>query len=119
MSLITESYNHLRHLKIARPYFQDIKKIDDALINFSQEYAQQVASEIVFKYKRELQQISEAYNQHEVKVGKAEDVYKDYKPKDYIENLNYLRNCVIVIASVRLGFEKDIPTYINKLENEL
>lgn len=112
-------YNRIMHLRSAEHFLNDIFLINDTIINFEFNNAEQVISYIAIKYKKDLNQLGRlmtgvmVFKPHELPPKSEADLEHD---------LYYLRDCVIIFAAVHTGVENtlhDAVVKINRAREEM
>ena len=113
MENIIDNYlQRIIHLRSAMPYVQDIEIIESALNEYDDEEAKQVVSYIALKYRKDIDTIGKMLTgvmvMSQAKAGKKSE-------DDTVDDLLYLRDCVIVIGAVHTGVENTIHSAIVKI----
>lgn len=111
--MINTYYNRLKHLRIAQPYVNDISMLQRAYSIADKTSAISLVSYISVKYEDDLQKIAFYISARPVARGNLDELYIDYTPDDFYEDLDYLSKCIVVIALVRL---KMVPSLESILE---
>jgi len=116
MNLIENYYNSIKHFRGSLHYLKEIEEIEDAIIFYEQETAQNVIMFYADKYKTYLNKIGKLLT--DVYVYKDITIYNTKTDEDLINDLHYLIDSIIIIATVNLGLEKSLNEIIVKLKNE-
>ena len=105
-------YRRIMHLRSAEHFLNDIFLINDTIINFEFNNAEQVISYIAIKYKKDLNQLGRlmtgvmVFKPHELPPKSEADLEHD---------LYYLRDCLIIFAAVHTGVENTLHSAVVKI----
>lgn len=113
--MIQQYYNRLKHLKIAQSYVKDITNLLNLLDNYHRREAVNLVSRLTLKYEHGINKIGLYSDARSVEKGNVEDLYKDYSDENLVDDIEYLIECIIIIAVVNLKIEPSIETVIEKL----
>ncbi len=116
MNIIDRYLKQIVHLKSATKYVNDIVIIEESLVNFSYEDAEDTISYIAIKYRKDLNTIGRMLTG--VMVLSPKEV-GEKTPEEVYDDLLYLRDCVIVFAAVHCGLEKTIKDVVIKINNQI
>lgn len=117
--LLENYYKRMVHLRIAQPLINDITTLDNLVTNFNRVALIYALSFVSLKYEKELQQIGFCYSGRAIIKGHECDIYSTKTNYDLIDDANYFIDCLILIGAVRFGMEKDIPSALNRLNQEV
>ena len=100
---IENIYNTISTLKVCAPHLRYIDVIDMVLQGGTREQAEGLISEIVEVYNKELKEIGYIANRPVTQKQPAQDYYNMASDDDVIQDLLYLRACIVAIAGKRVG----------------
>ena len=101
-------YKKFCHLRIAQPIISDINSIDKVLYDFHSKTAINLISRLTLKYENDLNKIAFYLSGRPVVKGEMNILYKEHTIENLEDDLYYLKDCLIVIGSVRFGVVKSI-----------
>lgn len=113
--IINGYYNILSHLRVAQPFLQDIELIDSVLNNFDYDEATRVISHVATRHQTDFNTIGKhltgimVFNEDELPPKTSADLIND---------LHYVKDCVIISAAVHCGLENTIHSAIVKINRE-
>ena len=113
--MITHYYNRIKHLRIAQPLIKDINNLNALYSNYNRNLAISTISRITLKYESDLQQIGLYLSGRPVIHGDADNLYSDYSKENFLDDIDYLINCLCIIGAVKYGVEKSLENAINKV----
>lgn len=116
--MIEQYFNQIKHLRIAQKYVKDIENLLYLIDNYNHQQAINLVSQLTTKYEQGINKIGVYFNARTVIKGEVNELYKDYSSDDMLDDIDYLITCIVIIAVVKLGFEPDIESVINKLNYE-
>jgi len=108
-------YNFFKNLRVTQDATADIDFINSELIGFERESAVLVCSELALKYELCINRIGNLISG--LTVIKDMALYKQKTDKDIFTDLEYVRNCIVVYATVKSGLEPDYLTCIRKISH--
>ena len=113
--MILQYYKRFKHLRIAQSYVKDIEILLYLLDNYNHYEAINTVSHLTTKYEDGINKIGAYFNARTVVKGEINELYQDHTSSDMIDDIEYLINCIIIIAVVNLKIEPNIETVIKKL----
>ena len=99
--MINTYYQRLKHLRMAQPYISDINLLKSSYSCPDKISAISLISYISVKYESDLQKIAFYVSARPVTRGNLNELYTDYTPEDYYDDIDYLTKCIVIIALVR------------------
>lgn len=116
--MILEKYfNRIRHLRMAKPYLDDINKLFNLLDNYNHRQAIVTVSKLTTKYEDGINKIGFLMSGRPVVKGQINTLYAEHTEDDMVADIEYIIDCIIIIAAVRFGVVKSYETAINELLN--
>lgn len=113
--MIENYYNRLKHLRIAQSYIKDVDTLLNLLDNYDHSEAIKIVSNLTIKYEYYLNKIGFYISGRTVIKGKVDELYSEQSIDSMIEDIDYLIECIIITAVVKLGIEPSIEAVVNKL----
>lgn len=106
-------YSLFKNLRVVQDATRDIDNMNDALEYFERESAIEICSQITLKYEAPINRIGSLFTG--LKVYRNMSLYTKKTDDDIYGDLEYVRNCVIVYATVKCGLEPDYLTCLKKI----
>ena len=100
--IIYDYYNAIRFLRSLQGIVAEIVEVDNALVDFNEEQAITILDHYIIKYEAEIERIGQVYSKVSV-VKNDKDIYKGKDNDQLKKDLEYVRDCMIVIAIVKAG----------------
>lgn len=116
--VIENYYNTLQHLRMAKPYTDDIKKLNACLLKYRRKDAINLLSKLNLKYETPLNQISFYLSGRPIIKGEVNELYREYSDEQVVDDINYLIECIIIIASVKLRLCPDLDTILDEIAED-
>ena len=113
--MIQSYFNKFKHLRMAQGYVQDINSLLYLLNNYNHNKAINLVSQLTTKYEEGINIIGAYYNARYVVKGEINELYQDHTSEDMIDDIEYLIECIVIIAVINLRIETDVETVIQKL----
>lgn len=111
-NVIQQYYDKIIHLRSARNFVNDIFLINDALINYSEEYAYSVINYLSVKYEKDINKLGRLMTG--VMVFDRVD-YPEKDEDDLLFDLMYLRDAIIIFAAVYTGLESTLHSAVVRI----
>lgn len=115
--VLERNFTVLKHLVVSREYVYDILLIERVLNEFNVDDAVYLLERYTTKYKSIINEIG-AKLTNIIVISKA-GVYQEKTEEDLIFDLEYLRDCVLVKASVACGLNNNVDELLNKIVEEV
>lgn len=115
--ILERNFTVLKHLVVSREYVYDILLIERVLNEFNVDDAVYLLERYTTKYKSIINEIG-AKLTNIIVISKA-GVYQEKTEEDLIFDLEYLRDCVLVKASVACGLNSNVDELLNKIVEEV
>lgn len=115
--ILERNFTVLKHLVVSREYVYDILLIERVLNEFNVDDAVYLLERYTTKYKSIINEIG-AKLTNIIVISKA-GVYQEKTEEDLIFDLEYLRDCVLVKASVACGLNNNVDELLNKIVEEV
>lgn len=106
-------YNLFKNLRVVQRATEDINELQYVIENFDREVAIDVCSKMSLKYETPINRIGSLFSGLKVYRGMA--VYQDKSDEDVFDDTVYIRNCIIIYATVACGLEPDYNTCLIKV----
>ena len=103
MMKLENIYNTIITLRACAPHLRYIDVIDMVLQGGTREQAEGLISELVQVYNKDLREIGYIANRPVTQKQPAQDYYDVASDDDVVQDLLYLRACIIAIAGKRMG----------------
>lgn len=100
--IIYSYYDSIRFLRSVQGIIAEIVEVDNALMDFDEEKAILVLDHYIIKYESEIERIGQVYSKVSV-VKNDKDIYNSKDNNQLKKDLEYVRDCMIVIAIVKAG----------------
>ncbi len=113
---INEYYDKLRRLKYAKEYVEDINLLNDAYLHFNPDNAKQVITYISSKYENGINEIGDLSTKQYVLTGTYAELYATETDESIKDQLLYLIECVVGIASVKFRFESTLEDFLKNIK---
>ena len=115
--IIFNYYNSIRFLRSVQGIVAEIVEVDNALTDFNEETAVAVLDYYITKYEVELDRIGQVFSKVAV-VKNDKDIYKGKDNNQLKKDLEYVRDCMIVIAIVKSGMFCSLESALVQLIGE-
>ncbi|MBO7219317.1 MAG: hypothetical protein J6V40_05025 [Clostridia bacterium] len=112
--IIFDYYNAIRFLRSVQGIIAEIVEVDNALVDFNEDHAVVVLDHSINKYESEIERIGQVYSKVSV-VKNDKEIYKNKDNNQLKKDLEYVRDCMIVIAIVKAGMFCSIESALVRL----
>lgn len=112
--ILTKNLYIMKNLRSVKQEIDNYIILENLLNNFDRDRAIYELDRILTLYVKQIKEISK----HKTKVKiyeHDEEIYEEKTEDDLIGDIIYTMNCLIIIASVKCGLEKDIKSMCQKL----
>lgn len=112
--ILTKNLYIMKNLRSVKQEIDNYIILENLLENFDRDRAINELDRILTHYVKQIKEISKYKTK--VKVHENdEEIYETKTEDDLIGDIIYTMNCLIIIASVKCGLEKDIKSMCAKL----
>ncbi len=109
-----ELFNYYKNLRSMQTIVQEIYTLDNLVVNFDEPSAIGALDFCVGKYGKEIRKIGSLY-QNKVVVENDPDLYKKKDRNEVHSDVEFMRDCLIVIGAVKSGIRQSIQTVIAEI----
>lgn len=106
-------YNLFKNLRTVHDATLDIEFINDELTDFDRDSAIGTCSHLALKYESLINRIGNLING--LSVIRDMGLYRQKRDDEVYEDLEYVRNCIVIYATVKSGLEPDYLTCVRKV----
>lgn len=110
--IVTGYYNTLKHLRYAKPYLDDIERINYEFNNFTTQSATDLIDYLAKKHRNDFTTIGKHLTG--IMIFKQTEL-PDKTDDDLVRDLEYIQNCIIISAAVHCGIENTLQSAMQKL----
>ena len=114
--IIYSYYNSIRFLRSVQSLVVEIVEVDNVLYDFDEDKAVMVLDHYINKYDDELERIGQVFSSVRV-VKNDKDIYGNKDNNQLKNDLEYIRDCLIVIAIVKAGIFCSLESALVRLIN--
>lgn len=117
--IIEKYYNLIKNLKVCAPFISDINKCNYILDHFDTSSAIDLISTITLKYEADINNIAKLKGAKQVvkSTNIMSTLYSTKTNEDVYEDVEYIRDCVIIIATCVCGICPDLTTFIKEINH--
>lgn len=116
MNLLKENYKTIQNLRSVNFIVQDISALQMCYKEKNREIIEKTLNQIIQKYQKDIQQIGKLYTK--IPIISGENVYRDKTMHTLLRDIEYIIDCLIIIASVKSGIERGLGDVLHKLTSE-
>ena len=112
--ILLEYLDIMKNLRSVKKEIDDYIVLENLLYNFNRERAEYELDRIISSYIKQIKEISK----HKTKVKVYENhetIYETKTQDDLYSDICYVMKCLVMIAAVKCGLEKDIKTLCAKI----
>lgn len=107
-------YNLFKNLRVVQRATSDINELQYVIEeDFDRNLAIDVCSKMSLKYEAPINRIGSLFSG--LKVFRGMKVYREKTDEDILDDLIYIRNCIIIYATVACGLEPSYNTCLIKV----
>lgn len=114
MNAVLENlFNIYRHLRSVNTIVEEILTLDYYVYNFDEETSIRLIDFAVNKYNREIKLIA-SLKRDKVVVDNDPGLYEEKDTEEINSDVEYIRDCLIVIGAVKSGIRPDLRTVLEE-----
>ena len=115
--VIEKYYNVIKNLRSCAPFIKEINECNDLLDNFDYMRAVQVINKYALKYQVDINNIAKLNSARPIVTSKniMEELYSKKDDDDVIDDVKYIRDCIIIISSCVCGACSDLSTFVKEM----
>lgn len=106
-SVLEKYFNLYKNLKVASEIVNEILVLDHYVYNYDQEQAIECIDFCVKKYNNEIKLIA-SLKKDRVVIDNDPQLYEEKDDVEINSDVEYIRDCLIIIGTVRVGFKQNI-----------
>lgn len=114
---LKELFNLYRNLRAVQDIVQEIQVTDYYVYNYADQEAINLIDYFVTKYNRDIKRIGALYK-NKVVIEDDPEIYDKKDSEEINSDIEYIRDCLIIIGAVQSGIRPDYQTVVAEIEEQ-